>query len=82
MRTERKNENKLHVTGHFNSINKNFINNIMKTTLTTINIVYREHANKYKQIRNKPTYLWSRDNKNSYRNRNHELSRGPLSNHR
>ena len=73
--------NKLYVASHFNSINKNYINNTVWIILTMADTCYREQRNKYKQIKNKTTYLWGRDNKNSYRNRDHELSRGPLNNH-
>ena len=37
------------MTGHFNSINKEYINSIMKITLTTTNTCYKEQKNKYKQ---------------------------------
>ena len=45
------------MTGHFNSIGKDYINSIIEITLTTINIGYREQKNKYKQIKNKTPYL-------------------------
>ena len=39
------------MTGHFNSINKDYINNIMKITLTTINIGYIEQKTNINKLK-------------------------------